>query len=183
MKLNKLTILTAAMCLSGITQANAIDAVEKKDIEIKKLNTIAAARTNSADFGIFKVERSLKTVPTSIAAPESIVVTKGEMAIVNIGNNSASDVVGKGTIVRNTITNKLTTLTGNITILLGKNVEASEVASISGMEVLSVFPGTDIAILKVKEGNDLVEAFNAIKQSGLAVESRVEVTETMHEAQ
>ncbi|WNZ58402.1 hypothetical protein QT397_13995 [Microbulbifer sp. MKSA007] len=180
MKLNILMTLTAAVCLSGIVQASDIDKelnVESKEIKVTKL------RTSTADFGIFKIERSLSSVPTAIAAPERIVSTKGEMAIVDIADDSTTDVVGKGTVVRNTMTNELTTLTGNITILLDKNVSASEVASVANMEVLSVFPGTDIAILKVKEGNDLLEAFNVIKESGLAIESRVEVTETINEAQ
>ncbi|WP_226646702.1 hypothetical protein [Microbulbifer variabilis] len=183
MKFNKLIILTTAVCLSGMAQANAIDSIDKKDIITKQPRTLSAARTSSAEFGIFKVERSLTSVPSSIAAPEHIVARKGEVAIVNIGDDSVKDVVGKGTIVRNTITKELTTLTGNVTVLLSKNVTASEVAEATGMKVLSVFPGTDIAILKIKEGNDLLEAFNAIKQSGLTIESRVEVTETMHKAQ
>ncbi|AWF81171.1 hypothetical protein BTJ40_10265 [Microbulbifer sp. A4B17] len=180
MKLNKSMILTVAVCLSGVVQASTIDkelSTENKELKVTKL------RASTADFGIFKIERSLSSVPSSIAAPERVVSTKGEMAIVNIADDSATDVVGKGTVVRNTMTDELTTLTGNITILLNKNVNASDVASVAGMEVLSVFPGTDIAILKIKEGNDLLEAFNAIKQSGLAIESRVEVTETIHEAQ
>ncbi|MFS1525848.1 hypothetical protein ACL7TT_17355 [Microbulbifer sp. 2304DJ12-6] len=183
MKLNTLMILTAALCLSGMAQASAVDSVEKKDIKVKQLRTISEARANSAEFGMFKVERSMASVPSSIAAPEQVVAVKGEMAIVSIDADAARDVVAKGTIVRNTLTDELTTLTGNITILLGENVSASEVAAAAGMEVVSVFPGTDIAILKVREGNDLLEAFNAIRQSGLTVESRVEVTETMHKAQ
>ncbi|WP_444886303.1 hypothetical protein [Microbulbifer sp. JMSA008] len=183
MKLNKLLILTAALCVSGMAQASPIDSMDKKNAGTKPLKTLAAATTDSAELGIFKVERSLKSVPSSIAAPEHIVARKGEVAIVNIGDDSVKDIIGKGTIVRNTITKELTTLTGNVTILLSKNVTASEVAEATGMKVLSVFPGTDIAILKIKEGNDLLEAFNAIKQSGLTIESRVEVTETMHKAQ
>ncbi|WP_444918128.1 hypothetical protein [Microbulbifer sp. JMSA003] len=179
MKINKLIILTATMCISGIAQANDI----KQGAITESKQVKATQAKENAEFGIFKIEHSLTRVPLSLAAPEQIIATKGESAIVDIDTDSATDIVGKGTIVRNIITNKLTTLTGNVTILLSKNVTASEVAEATGMEVVSVFPGTDIAILKVKEGNDLLEAFNAMKQSGLTIESRVEVTESMHEAQ
>ncbi|WKD48314.1 hypothetical protein [Microbulbifer spongiae] len=183
MKLNTLMILTAALYLSGMAQASAVDNMEKNDIKVKPLGTISGARASSAEFGIFRVERSMASVPSSIAAPEQVVAIKGEMAIVNINADAATDIVAKGTIVRNTLTDELTTLTGNITVLLGKNVSASEVASVAGMEVLSEFPGTDIAILKVRESNDLLKALNAIQHSGLTLESRVEVTETMNKAQ
>ncbi|WP_444884747.1 hypothetical protein [Microbulbifer sp. PSTR4-B] len=179
MKLNKLIILTAAMCISGMTQASVMEnefSAEVGGFKVKQLR-------ENAEFGIFKVEHSLARVPSSIAAPDQTVTTTGQIAIVNIDKNSERGIVGKGTIVRNTITGELTTLTGNVTVLLSKNVTASEVAEATGMKVLSVFPGTDIAILKIKEGNDLLEAFNAIKRSGLTIESRVEVTETMHKAQ
>ncbi|WP_444931002.1 hypothetical protein ACJJIF_04255 [Microbulbifer sp. SSSA002] len=179
MKVYKLITLTTAICFSGAVQAIATDNIEKKEIEVNKSST----RANSAEFGIFKIEHSLIGVPTSIAAPEYTVTTKGETAIVDIGADSATDIIGKGTIVRNTITRELTTLTGNIIALLDKSADAYELTSIAGVEVLSVFPGTDIAVLKVKEGNDLLEAFNSIRQSGLVIESRVEVTETINTAQ
>ncbi len=175
-------MLTAAVFLSGTAQANVVDkefGVEQKLTMTKKT---VASKAVASELGLFKVESSLTSVPSSIASATGLVANKGEMAIVAKADDSASDIVGKGSVVRNTLTNELTTLTGNITVLLNNNASASQVAAASGMEVVSTFPGTDIVILKAVEGQDLVEAFDALRESGLTVESRVEVTETMYKA-
>lgn len=176
MKFNKLMILGAAVSLSGMAQANITDK-EFGPIEKSGAKQIA---TVAGEFGAYKLEPSLEMVPTAIASSSLVVAEKGNMSIVTA--NVASELTGIGSVVRNTLTNKLTTLTGNVTVLLHKDASAAELASQAGMEVVSVFPGTDIAIFRISEGNDLLEAFNSIKKSGLALESKVEVTDTIYEA-
>lgn len=177
MKLNKLMILGAAVCLSGMAQASSV--IDPVLSEAKKVTVIKEAI--KGEFGAFKLEPTLQVVPSSVASADLVVAEKGSMAIVS---SAASDeTVGKGSVVRNTLTNQLTTLTGNITVLLAKNASAGELAAISGLEVVSVFPGTEIAIFAAKEGTDLLEAFNSINNSDLAVESKIEVTDTIYTSQ
>ena len=182
MKLNKIIVLSAVACLSGLANANIID----KDIKLpslEKKKIISKVQHTNSGLGAYKLEPLMQMIPSAIASEDSIVESRGTMSIVNVANTSTSDVVGKGSIVRHSLTNKLTSLTGNITVLLNNGVNASELATATGMEVVSVFPKTNIAILKVVEGADLIEAFNNLKASSLVAESRVEVTSTFYSAQ
>ena len=179
MKFNKIIALSTVVCLSGFANANIIDkGFELPSVEKKK---IAKIKYTTSELGAYKVEPLMATIPSSIASTDSVVVSKGAMSIVNI--DAASDVVGKGSIVRHTLTNELTTLTGNITVLLNNGVSADALATEVGMEVVSVFTKANIAILKVSEGKDLVEAYNMLRASALAAESKIEVTSTIYSAQ
>ena len=178
MKLNKLMILGAAACLSGMAQADIVTDKVLGEAE-KKVTVIKEAI--KGEFGAFKLEPSLQVVPSAVASTELVVAEKGSMSIVT--SQGSDETVGKGSVVRNTLTNQLTTLTGNITVLLSENASASELAAVAGLEVVSVFPGTDIAIFAAKEGTDLLKAFNSINQSELAVESKIEVTDTIYTSQ
>jgi hypothetical protein len=181
MKFNKIVTIATALCLSGLAQASIIDkTLITPTLETKKISTV---NNTSAEFSTYKVEPLMATVPSAIASADSVVVSKGTMSIVNIDAASVSDVVGKGSIVRHTLTNELTTLTGNVTVLLNNGVSADELATAAGMEVVSVFSRTNIAILKVSEGKDLVEAYKNLQASGLAAESKIEVTSTIYSAQ
>lgn len=180
MKLNKLLALTAALGLSCVAHAN----VEPKiGLEVKKQMTKSIFNSSPAEFGAYKVEASLKSIPSSIAASSQVVATKGAMAIVNVAADEEPKLIGAGTIVRNIFTNELTTLTGHVTALLSKDATAADVANTVGMEVVSVFPGTDLAVLKVTEGTDLLEAFNSLKASGAVIETKIEVADTIYTVQ
>lgn len=181
MKFNKLIAMTTLVCLSGLANANIVDkGFDLPSVEKKKF---AKVTYTASKLGAYKVEPLMATIPSSIASTDSVVVSKGAMSIVNIDAASASDVVGKGSIVRHILTNKLTTLTGNITVLLNNGVSADALATEVGMEVVSVFTKANIAILKVSEGKDLVEAYNMLRASALAAESKIEVTSTIYSAQ
>lgn len=179
MKMNKLLALTAlGLCFV----ANA-DVEPKIGLEAKKQMSKAIFSSTQAEFGAYKVEASLTRIPSSIAASEQIVATKGSMAIVNVAVNAEPELVGEGTVVRNIFTNELTTLTGHVTALLSKDATAADVAGTVGMEVISVFPGTDLAVLKIKEGTDLIEAFKGLQASSAVLESKIEVADTIYTAQ
>lgn len=177
MKFTKLMMLSAALGLSGLAQASA---VMDNDFIGNNNKPVTLVNTAKGELGMFKIESKLRGVPTSIAATDSVVATKGSMSIVKAADDAAPELVGKGTIVRHLLTNDLTTLTGNVTVLLGKNAIAEDLATSVGMELVTVFPGTDIAILKVNQGSDLLQAFNQLKQSELVLESKVEVTDTIY---
>ena len=68
-------------------------------------------------------------------------------------------------------------------MLLNDGVKASDLAKTVGMEVVSVFPKTNIAILKATKGNDLLVALAGLKLSGLVAESKVEVTNSIYSTQ
>jgi len=106
---------------------------------------------------------------------------KGEITVVSV--ETSSDVVTKGTLVRNIFTNNLTSLSGNITILLKDGMSASDVASAAGLKVVSLFPGTKIAVLAVNDGQDILVASKQLKASGLIKEAKIEVLETIYTAQ
>jgi hypothetical protein len=181
MKFNKLIAMTTVVCLSGLANANIIDkGLELPLVEKKKITKV---KYTPSKLGAYKLEPLMAVIPSAIASADSVVETKGAMSIVNIDIDSTSDVVGKGSIVRHSLTNKLTSLTGNITVLLNDGVKASDLAKTVGMEVVSVFPKTNIAILKATKGNDLLEALAGLKLSGLVAESKVEVTNSIYSTQ
>lgn len=176
MKFKQLIVLGAA-CLSLSAAANTgFD----KELKLPK-QQVSNLKFNKADFGSYKVEKNLRLVPTSVAAGEHIVMQKGQMSVVRVEN--ASDLVSKGTLVRNILTDNLTTLSGNITVLLQDGISASEVALAAGLKVISVFPGTKIAVLSVNEGQDILAASRQLKASGYTKEARIEVLETIYTAQ
>lgn len=178
MKLNKLMILGATVGLSGMAQA---DIVVEPVLGQQQVKVAAVKQAVKGEFGAFKLEPSLQVVPSSVASSNLVVAEKNGMSIVS--GQATDDLIGKGTVVRNTLTNELTTLTGNITVLLNKGASADALASAAGLEVVSIFPGTDIAVFTAEPGADLLKAFNSISESGLAIESKVEVTDTIYTAQ
>jgi len=177
MKMNKLVILGAAACISLSATASSL-ADKELQLPKKPVNSVKYSKT---DFGSYVVEKNLRLVPTSVAADEYVVSTKGEMAVVE--SSEASSLVTKGTLVRNVLTNNLTSLSGNITVLLKDGMNATEVAQLSGLKVVSVFPGTKIAVLAVNEGQDILAAAEQLKSSDYTKEARIEVLETIYTAQ
>ena len=177
MKVNKLIVLSAAACISLSATANtSFD----KELELPK-KQVASLKFDKADFGSYKVEKSLRLVPSSVAAEEHVVMKKGEMSVVNVATES--ELVTKGSLVRNILTNNLSTLSGNITILLKDGKTASDIASATGLKVVSVFPGTKIAVMAVNDGQDILVASEQLKASGFSKEARIEVLETIYTAQ
>ncbi len=179
MKFNKIITVVSAVLFSGFVQANSVNP-SLEPLKAKKA-TVKIVKVTSAEFGAYKLEPMMASVPSAIASEDNIVESKGSMSIVR--KSEPSNVVGKGTVVRHLLTNELTTLTGNVTVLLNNNTNADELAKSVGMEVVSIFPRTNIAIFKIKQGNDLLEAFNSLKKSSLITESKVEVTNTIYKAQ
>lgn len=177
MKMNKLIILGAVACISlNATASSVLD--KKLQLPKKPLSTVKYSKT---DFGSYVVEKNLRLVPISVAAEEYIVSTKGEMAVVK--SSDPTSIVTKGSLVRNVITNNLTSLSGNITILLKDDMTATEVAKLSGLKVVSVFPGTKIAVLAVNDGQDILAAAEQLNSSDYTKEARIEVLETIYTAQ
>ena len=173
MKIKQLIVLGAAACISfGATANTSSD----KELQLPK-KQVAKLKFDKADFGSYKIEKNLRLVPSSVASEEHVVMQKGEMTVVSV--DKSSDVVTKGTLVRNIFTNNLTSLSGNITILLKDGMSASDVASAAGLKVVSLFPGTKI----VNDGQDILVASKQLKESGLIKEAKIEVLETIYTAQ
>ena len=175
MKLNKLMLVAAL----GLSTAAVADIQENptKDVAKKEFSKFDP---KGAEFGAYRLEPGLTTVPASIASADEVIGSVGSMAVVELGENTDPGLVGEGTIVRNIFTNKLTTLTGHITILLEKNANADDVAAQAGMTVASIFPGTDIAVFKINSNADLLEALKALQASDSVVQSKIEVADTIY---
>ena len=177
MKVKQLIVLGAVACISfTATSSMNID----KDLQLPK-KPVTKLKFNKADFGSYKIEKNLRLVPSSVASDDHVVMRKGEITVVSV--ETSSDVVTKGTLVRNIFTNNLTSLSGNITILLKDGMSASDVASAAGLKVVSLFPGTKIAVLAVNDGQDILVASKQLKASGLIKEAKIEVLETIYTAQ
>ncbi|WP_404341564.1 hypothetical protein [Pseudoalteromonas mariniglutinosa] len=177
MKLNKLIALSAAACIAVTAQANT-----DKDKELKLAAKQASSlKFTQTDFGSYKVEKSLRLVPASVVADQHVVMRKGDMAVVNA--TQSSDLVTKGTLVRNILTDNLTSLSGNITVLLKDGMSADDIAVAMGMKVVSVFPGTAVAVLAVSANQDILITAKELKSQGYAKEAKIEVLETIYTAQ
>lgn len=177
MKVKQLIVLGAVACISfTATSSMNID----KDLQLPK-KPVTKLKFNKADFGSYKIEKNLRLVPSSVASEEHVIMQKGEMAVVSV--EGSSDTVTKGTLVRNIFTNNLTLLSGNITVLLKDGVDANDAALATGLKVISVFPGTQIAVLAINDGQDILAASEQLKASGFAKEAKIEVLETIYTAQ
>ena len=174
MKFNKIAVLTASVLLSSSAFANA-----DKDL-IKPETKVTKHVVQKADFGAYKIERNLVYIPKSVASINNVIATKGNMAIVK--SDTTIDRVAKGTLVRNTLTNEVSALSGNISVLLKKGVSANQVAEESGLSLVSAYAGTQIAVLKVTGTQDLLKASESLKASGLVKVARIEVLEMRHKA-
>lgn len=176
MKFNKIAVLTATALLSTsvVAQANSDRELLKPETKVTK------HIVQKADFGSYKVERNLVYIPKSVASANSIVSTKGNMAIVK--SDTPVERVAKGTLVRNTLTNEVSALSGNISVLLKKGISANQVTEETGLSLVSAYAGTQIAVLKVTGNQDLIEATKTLKASGLIKVARIEVLEMRHKA-
>jgi len=175
MKLNKL-LVTVSVLLSTSVIAQSVTEREF----IKPVTKTAKHVVQKADFGSYKVERNLAYMPKSVASLENIVATKGTMVIVR--TNTPVQLVSKGTLVRNTFTDVVSPLSGNISILLKEGISAQQVSEETGLSVVSAYAGTSLAVVKVTEGQDLIEASKQLKASGLVKVAKIEVLEILHKA-
>ncbi|NMR24573.1 hypothetical protein HH219_03245 [Pseudoalteromonas sp. NEC-BIFX-2020_015] len=178
MKLNNILVASTALCLSLSVQANTN--FDKELVELPK-KKVASLKIDKPDFGTYKVEKQLRLVPSSIVSGEHVVSQIGDMAVIKA--DISSEVVTKGTLVRNIFTNNLSTLSGNIKVLLKDDVSAHSVASTLGMRVISVFAGTQIAVLAISEGQDILALSEQLRSADLVKEARIEVQETIYSAQ
>jgi hypothetical protein len=175
MKLNKL-VVTASVLLSTSVIAQTVTEREF----IKPVTQAAKHVVQKADFGSYKVERNLAYMPKSVVSIENIVAIKGAMAIVR--TNTPVQLVSKGTLVRNTFTDVVSPLSGNISILLKEGISAQQVSEETGLSIVSAYAGTNIAVVKVNKSQDLIEASKQLKASGLVKVAKIEVLEILHKA-
>ena len=177
MKFKNLTITLAALGLSAHAAA-----ANNLDLNVPK-NAGASKQFKSftkPDFGPYKVERSLVLVPSSIAAADAVVEKRGNEAVVKL--DKQNDLVLPGTLVRNIFTGNLAPVSGNISVLLGDNVSASDITAQTGFKLVSEFTETGIAVVSVDDNQDVLEAAKKLRSLGLVKEARIEVLEARHTA-
>ncbi len=177
MKFNKIAVLTASVLLSTTVVAqNVLDKnLIKPEVKSKQVQRDFAQTT---DFGSYIVERELAYVPSSVVNTDMVISTKGSMSLVKTDNRI--DQVIKGTLVKNILTNEFGTLSGNISVLLKDGVSADDIATETGLTVVTSYAGTQIAVLKVTGTQDIIEANKQLKLSGLVKVAKIEVLETIH---
>ena len=116
MKFNKIAIVTTSLLLSTSVMVEANTDRELLKITQKSAQKVTKHVVQKSDFGSYIVERNLAYISASVANAEEIISTKGSMAIVQA--NAPIERVAKGTLVRNTLTNEVSALSGNISVLL-----------------------------------------------------------------
>lgn len=177
MKFNKITVLITSVLLSTSVMAQA-----NTDRELlKPVNTTSKRVIQKADFGSYTVQRNLVSVPKSVASADMVISTEGNMAIVH--SDTPIERVTKGTLVKNSLTNEVSSLSGNISVLLKSEVSANDVSEMTGLSLVSAFAGTQIAVFKVTGTQDLIEASKQLRATGLVKVAKIEVLEIMHKAQ
>lgn len=175
MKFKNVTITLAALTLSAHAAA-----VNNLELNVQK-NLAASKQVKSftkPDFGAYKVERNLALVPASIAATDAVVEKRGNEAVVKL--DKQNDLVLPGTLVRNIFTGNLAPVSGNISVLLGDNVSAGDIAAQTGFKLVSEFTETGIAVVSVDDNQDVLEAAKKLRSLGLVKEARIEVLEARH---
>ncbi len=177
MKFNKIAVLTASVLLSTSVMAQDTLIQELIKPEVKK---VTQKVTFQADFGSYIVERELAYIPSSIADTDTVISTKGSMSVVKA--SAPVELVTKGTLVKNILTNELATLSGNISVLLEDGASADELSVKTGLAIVSVYEGTKIAIFKVTGTQDIMEAKNQLKASGLVKVAKIEVLDSIYVA-
>lgn len=173
MKLNKMIILVASIGFSYNALATEQTAVIK---DPNQQPVYQAFKNEVPDFGPYKVERSMSSVPTSIVNPADVVAKKGALSFVS---GQKLQKIGKGAVVRNLLTGDLSTVTGNFILLLEDGTSANEIANAAGLNLVSVFPGTPIAVFSIPESGDLLTAFEQLKAIDGVLETKIEVAENM----
>ncbi|WP_299492059.1 hypothetical protein [uncultured Shewanella sp.] len=136
--------------------------------------------TEKSDFGAYKVEYQLSLVPQAIAAVDHRMDTLGTMSVVK--NQRPIKRVVEGTLARNVLTNKLAPISGNITVLLAKNVTLESLVQATGLDVVSSYSGTQLAVLKVPANEDILLAAKQLKALDLVVQTKIEVLDVVYEA-
>lgn len=177
MKLRNVTITLAALTLSAHAAA-----VNNLELTTSK-NTVASKQVkqfDKPDFGTYKVERNLALVPATIAAADAVIEKRGNEAVVKL--DKSNDLVTPGTLVRNIFTGNLAPVSGNISVLLGDGVSASDIAAQTGFKLVSEFTQTGLAVIAVGENQDVLAAAQQLRKLGLVKEARIEVLEARHTA-
>jgi len=176
MKFNKITVLITSVLLS--TSVMAQSNVDRELLKPEK--PVTKYVVQKADFGSYIVERNLVSIPKSVASADTTIATQGSMAIVH--SDTPIERVTKGTLVKNTLTNEVSALSGNISVLLNADVSADAVSEATGLSLVSAYAGTQIAVFKVTGTQDLIEASKQLKATGLVKVAKIEVLEIMHKA-
>ncbi|MBU2892906.1 hypothetical protein KO495_06160 [Colwellia sp. D2M02] len=176
MKLNKIVVLATSVLLSTNVMAQQSQLVELPKAE--KVSTKFSL--DKTDFGTYIIERDLAYLPTAIADVDAVIGTKGAMSLVK--TNQPIKHITKGTLVRNTLTNELAALSGNISVLLKEGVSAEQLSAETGLAVVSVYEGTKIAVFKVTGQQDIIAARKQLEESGFTKVVKIEVLDSIHVA-
>lgn len=173
----KLMIVSAATLFASTSFAVDLSSVLKEKVQQKPAVDLKqlSARKQMADFGIYRVEE-LSMVPRALADVDKVVSEKGMMSIVK--SDGPIDLVNKNTVVRNLMTNELTSLTGNINVLLSEGARASDVELEFGLTLVAN-PTQRMAVFKA-ENQDLVELYKTLSTSALVSEARIELSDTIY---
>ncbi|PWK54366.1 S8 family serine peptidase [Pleionea mediterranea] len=175
MSLKKTVLLSAsimtALAVSAQSPTPLLESAPKKTV--KQINMA------QPDFGGYKVERKLKYVPVSQIGQQKVIKKTQSMAIVETASQTT---VTKNTVVRNILTGELAPLSGNINVLLKDGVTADQVSSQLGLTLVVSYPNTKLAVFKASPDADVIEVAAAIKSSGLVKSARIEVLETIYQA-
>jgi len=175
MRLIKSVMLVIATLLSASVLSQSL-ADRESHKPVKKMGKYISQET---DFGSYKVERNLAYIPKSIAKYEKIVSIEGLMAIVRT-NNYTQQIVTKNSLVRNSFNNTISPLSGNIIILLKDDISIDQIVKETGLTLVSNYAGTNLAVVSVNGGQDLVEASKQLKTSGLVKSARIEVLDNLN---
>ncbi|MEI5638238.1 MULTISPECIES: S8 family serine peptidase [unclassified Pseudoalteromonas] len=168
--------LTIAALITGslvATSAYAEDFLNLQNTDKK------AIKVEQADFGAYKVLAGHKLVSKSIANPDAIVGEHGEQAIVK--SDVVSDKLTEGALVKNIFNGTVSTVSGNINVLLEEGQSAKAIASQLGLKVEKVFSNTGIVVFDAKN-HDVLSMYKAIKQLDGVKAARIEVRSSLHEA-
>jgi len=177
MKFKKVSITLAALTLS--VQAAAITKLDEN--LVKETNQQKQVhKVSQPDFGMYKVEKSLALVPATIAAEDAVIEKRGNDVVIKL--EKQNDVVYPGSLVRNIFTGNLAPVSGKISVLLAEGVTAQDVAAQTGLNLVSSFVGTGLAVVAVASDQDVLDASKQLRKSGLVKEARIEVLEARHTA-
>ncbi|WP_298771523.1 hypothetical protein [uncultured Shewanella sp.] len=187
MKQVLLWVISMSSIIMGIVPVQAKDKNTNQLLEQSRIQTSDLSRqehylltTEKSDFGAYKVEHQLALVPQSIAAVDYTTESLGTMSVVK----SARPIkrVVEGTLARNVLTNKLAPISGNITVLLAKDVTLDNVVQATGLSVVSSYSGTQLAVLKVPANEDVLIAAKQLKALDLVVQTKIEVLDVVYES-
>ncbi|MGX5172482.1 S8 family serine peptidase [Aliikangiella sp. IMCC44653] len=175
MKFKKVILVAACTFGSFAVQAN------EGQLQLEKSAPVKRIQLEQADFGGYKVQRDMAYVAISQVSADQVILQRNNSSAL-VKTAKQSNLVNRGSVVKNLLTGSLAPVSGNINVLLNDNVTAAEVSQQLGLAVVVSYPKTKLAVFKVASDADLIESAKALKNSGLVKSARIEVLETIHTA-